>query len=175
MKQNTSSKHLGGETFDKGKHLNKEEASPRRSDIGNVKTEEQTPDGELTNFQILYEYWKLALPASVCRLCFQISFVSLFIAKDFNDTKKMAGIGLGTSMMVLCKVYLFGIGQPIETLTAITYGHGDMRLCGLYLYRTILVSTGAFIPVIFFISFSKPILLGIGQDPEVVEHAGEFL
>ena len=112
MKQNTSSSsmHLGGETSASDKHLDKEEASPKRSDIGNVKTEEQTPDGELTNFQILYEYWKLALPASVTRLCFQLSFVSLFIAKDFNDTKKMAGVGLGTSMMVLCKVYLFGIG-----------------------------------------------------------------
>ena len=50
-----------------------------------------------------------------------------------------------------------------------------MQLCGLYLNRTLFVSTLGFVPVAIVIFFSEPILISIGQDKEVIQHTMQFL
>ena len=86
----------------------------------------------------------------------------------------MAGLGLAFSLLVFFVVYLQGIIQPVETLTAHAYGLGDMRLCSLYLNRTLLVVTFAYIPVVVFAYFLESILIMLGQEIVVVEYAQEY-
>ena len=84
--------------------------------------------------------------------------------KEFHDTEKIAGFGLAYSFVTFILVYFNGVSQPVETLTSHAYGQGDMQLCGLYLNRTLFVSTLGFVPVAIIIYFSEPILISFGQD-----------
>ena len=43
-------------------------------------------------------------------------------ASYFNDTKKLAGIGIALSIVAVIHIAIAGIYQPIETLTAHAYG-----------------------------------------------------
>ena len=93
----------------------------------------------------------------------------MIMASYFDDSEKVAGLGLGSSTLMIC-VYLvlFGISQPIETLTGNAYGRKDLKLCGIYLYRTHLIVTVAFIPLMFAVVYAGPVLLYFGQNEKVV-------
>ena len=101
-----------------------------------------------------------------------MQFVTMVFASSLNDSSKIAGVGLGfTTLTVFVYLVLIGIGQPIETLTGNAYGRKDLKLCGIYLYRTHLITTVAFIPLIFAVYNSGAVLLYFGQDEKVVGYA----
>ena len=64
----------------------------------------------------------------------------IMFASYFNDTNKLAGIGIALSIIAVIHIAIGGITQPIETLTAHAYGVRDLKLCGLYLNRALLVA-----------------------------------
>ena len=94
---------------------------------------------EPSTLELFSEFLRICIPACIARFCLQTEFICLIIATQFNDTEKMAGIGLAISIMAVLGTCAGGIAQPVETLTAHAHGLGDLRLCGLYLNRTILV------------------------------------
>ena len=70
---------------------------------------------------------------------------------------------------------MFGFLVPLETFTSQAYGAGDIRLCGVYLNRALILYHIALIPIFIILLNTKAILLGFGQDPEVVRYAEEFI
>ena len=118
-----------------------------------------------STLELVTEFWKICLPACIAQFCLNADFLCLVIASQFNDTEKVAGLGLAISIIVVLGELIEGISLPIETLTAHAHGHGDLRLCGLYLNRTILVVFGTYLAILiwaFFFLYLKPILLNFG-------------
>ena len=92
---------------------------------------------------------------------------TIFVGR-LNDVSLLAGVGLATTTyLIFCIMVLIGINGAIETLVSQAYGYGQLRLCGVHFNRGRLVLTAIFIPLAILLSFSEPILLMIGQDPEV--------
>ena len=120
---------------------------------------------EPSTLELVKEFWKICLPACIAQFCLNADFLVLVIASEFNDTEKVAGLGLAISIIVVLGELIEGISLPIETLTSHAHGHGDLRLCGLYLNRTILVIFGTYLAILvwaFFFFYLKPVLLKFG-------------
>ena len=118
------------------------------------------------------------MPAFIAALSGKVDCLDLIFASEFKDTQKVAGLGLAISIYVMLKKILTGITTPIETLTSNAYGNGDLKLCGLYLYRTLIVALGAYTTVgilYFYLVYYKQILLRLGQDAEVLHYMNEYL
>ena len=86
-----------------------------------------------------------------------------------DDPTKLAAVGLsGVIVVIMVLSMLIGLNSAQETLTSQAFGHGNLRLCGIYLNR------GRFILLAFYIpfaaiaaAFSEKILVAFGQDEEV--------
>ena len=75
--------------------------------------------------------------------------VNAIFAGQMNDPTKLAVVGLANVFIeVLILSMMVGLNTGIETLTSQGFGHGNLRLCGLYLNR------GAFILTAFFLIFT---------------------
>ena len=123
-----------------------------------------------TNSKMTSLFCKLAVPAVVTNImAFQAPLVNSVFAGRMNDPTKLAAVGLSSVINNLMMLSLMiGLNSAQETLTSQAFGHGNIRLCGVYLNR------GRFILIAFFIPlatipccFAESILLGLGQDPEV--------
>ena len=67
-------------------------------------------EAEPSNFELVKQHLKIAFPAFIAGSPVQISILTMIIASYFDDSEKVAGLGLGSSTLILC-VYLvlFGI------------------------------------------------------------------
>lgn len=63
--------------------------------------------------------------------------------------------------------FYYAITGSLETFASHAVGRGDMRDCGLYFHRCILLLTIALIPVFVCFLYTETILIWIGMDPEV--------
>ena len=64
-----------------------------------------------------------------------------------------------------------GISKPVETLTSHAFGSGNLRLCGLYLNRTLMVALGTYsilAALYYFLFLKQQIFLSLGQNAMVV-------
>ena len=92
-----------------------------------------------------------------------IHFVNIMFSAFLEDKTKIAGIGLGNSILCIFSIYfMFGFLVPLETFTSQAYGAGDIRLCGVYLNRALILYHIALIPIIIILLNTKAILLGFG-------------
>jgi MATE family multidrug resistance protein len=67
----------------------------------------------------------------------QINF--WFIGR-LNDTNSLAAVGLGNMLVALTAYSLvIGMNTALETLVSQAYGRQNLRDCGLYLHRSILM------------------------------------
>ena len=88
----------------------------------------------------------------------------------------LAGVGLATTVLnVMCSQILMGINGAQETLTSQAFGNGNLDLCGIYLNQGRLINTAVFVPIVVLMIFSNKILLVMGQNEEVVEHAYKYI
>ena len=64
--------------------------------------------------------------------------------------------------------FLIGMNMAQDMLTSQAFGAGNLRLCGLYLNRGILILLAVFIPLALIPAiFAEKMFLACGQDPEV--------
>ena len=85
------------------------------------------------------------MPVGITGFCNSTYFLCIIFASYFNDTLKLAGVGIAISILSVIRVAVGGITQPVETLTAHAYGVRDFKLCGLYLNRALLVGFGCYL------------------------------
>ena len=103
--------------------------------------------------------------------------ISIIFAGQFEDPAKIAAVGLSVTLIdFVIFAFIRGLNSAQETLTSQAFGAGQLEICGTYLHRGSFVMTLFFIPLaITIVFFGEPILLLIGQDPEVVEYAKDFV
>ncbi|KAI3981113.1 hypothetical protein MKX01_032253 [Papaver californicum] len=77
----------------------------------------------------------------------------------------ISGIGFGI---------MLGMGSALETLCGQAYGAGKMRMLGIYLQRSWLITLGAAIPLTLVSIFATPLLLLLRQNRDIAELAGTY-
>ena len=101
-----------------------------------------------------------------------IYFINTIYAGKLNDAHKLAGLGLGTSVLECLSLYIImGMNGALETLVAQSFGAGQLFLCGVYFNRARVINTVIFIPLLILLLFTKPLMSAFGQDEEVSEYA----
>jgi Na+-driven multidrug efflux pump len=105
-----------------------------------------------------------------------IPMVNFLYAGQLGDAYMLAGLGVGTSILECFTVYiLMGMNEVQETLVSQAFGAGQLKLCGTYLNRGLLINTVIFIPLVVMLLFSRQILEAIGQDSEVSRYAATYI
>ena len=120
--------------------------------------------GELTVFEIILNFLKLAIPTIIsCFFLFFLFTINAVFAGRLNNAVKLAAAGLGQSWLnVMCFHILVGTNGAQETLTSQAFGAGKLRLCGVYLNRGRMINTAIFIGSVIILCFSKQILGWLG-------------
>ena len=100
-----------------------------------IKKEKNKMETEFSSINIIKKFIKIALPASVCSFFNILSeTINLIFIGHLNDPVKLAGIGMGNSILNICGVGpIYGINSALETLVSWANGSGNMSLCGVYL------------------------------------------
>ncbi|KAJ1269690.1 hypothetical protein BS78_07G230500 [Paspalum vaginatum] len=119
--------------------------------------------------------WGIGLPIAVGWLsAFATgSITQMFVGHLGNLPLAAASIGL-TVFINFALGFLLGMGSALETLCGQAYGAGQASMLGVYLQRSwIILMASALVMSPFFV-FAEPLLLLIGQDPEVAREAATF-
>ena len=93
-----------------------------------------------------------------------------------NDDKKLAGVGLGNSViMIFGCAFFVGLNGALGTLASQAVGAKQDEICGVLLWRARFVMLVAFGFVAPFLIFSTEFLLFVGEEKEVSEIAGTYI
>jgi len=68
----------------------------------------------------------------------------------------------------------FGMASAMDTLCSQANGADNKKAIGVVLQRALIIEFLLCIPIGILFFFSEPILLGMGQEPEVAEYAGSY-
>ena len=127
--------------------------------------EEQSAEEGMSIMRCQWEVFRIGFPTIISCLFMQLTyFINTIYAGKLNDESKLAGIGLGTSFLECLTLYIImGMNGALETLVAQAYGADQLVLCGVYLNRARVINTVIFLPLMFILLFTKPILSALGQ------------
>lgn len=93
-----------------------------------------------------------------------------------NSTTDLAGIGLGNMMIIIVPYsVMIGINTALETFVSRAAGRGNLKDCGLYLHRSIMVITVVFIPVSILLCHTDILLISLGIDAETAGVACNYV
>ena len=111
-------------------------------------------------WELHYHIFKIAAPTIISQLLLQLTyFINTVYAGHLNDEAKLAGVGVGVSIVECFTLYiLIGLNGAMETLVAQAYGAEEFILCGVYLNRARLINTIVFVPLAVLMFFSGAIL-----------------
>jgi len=119
--------------------------------------------------------WGIGLPIAVGTLsAYALSSVTQMFAGHLGNLP-LAAASIGLSVFATFALgFLLGMGSALETLCGQAFGAGQVAMLGVYLQRSwiILLATALLMSPLFV--FAGPLLLLIGQDPEVAREAGRF-
>lgn len=108
----------------------------------------------------LFRLVNLSIPAisSFALMLLQDQINIWFIGQQ-NDTTQLAAIGLGNMVVSLTAYSLvIGMNTALETLVSQAFGRRNLKDCGLYLHRAILMVTLFLIPLGFALPFTSTLL-----------------
>ncbi|KGN43522.1 protein DETOXIFICATION 40 [Cucumis sativus] len=119
---------------------------------------------------------KLAAPAVFVYLINNLMSMSTRIFSGQLGNLQLAAASLGNNgVQIFAYGLMLGMGSAVETLCGQAYGAGKYEMLGIYLQRsTILLTMVAFLLTLLYI-FSKPILLFLGESPEIASSAAIFV
>ncbi|XP_059450549.1 protein DETOXIFICATION 40-like [Corylus avellana] len=118
----------------------------------------------------------LAAPAVVVYMINYLMSMSTQIFSGHLGTLELAAASLGnTGIQVFAYGLMLGMGSAVETLCGQAYGAQKYEMLGIYLQRsTVILTVAGFLLSIIYI-FSKPILIFLGQSPEIASAAAVFV
>ncbi|KAK6784973.1 hypothetical protein RDI58_018428 [Solanum bulbocastanum] len=120
--------------------------------------------------------FSLAAPAIMVYMINYLMSMSTQIFSGHLGNLELAAASLGnTGIQIFVYGLMLGMGSAVETLCGQAYGAGKYDMLGVYLQRStiLLVLTGVLLTFIYV--FSKPILLFLGQSPEIASAAALFV
>ncbi|XP_027062612.1 protein DETOXIFICATION 40-like [Coffea arabica] len=118
----------------------------------------------------------LAAPAVIVYMINYLMSMSTQIFSGHLGNLELAAASLGnTGIQIFAYGLMLGMGSAVETLCGQAFGAKKYEMLGIYLQRsTVLLSlTGVLLTIIYV--FSKPILLFLGQSPDIASAAALFV
>ncbi|KAL3509712.1 hypothetical protein ACH5RR_029113 [Cinchona calisaya] len=118
----------------------------------------------------------LAAPAVAVYMINYLMSMSTQIFSGHLGNLELAAASLGnTGIQIFAYGLMLGMGSAVETLCGQAFGAKKYDMLGIYLQRsTILLSlTGVLLTIIYI--FSKPILIFLGQSPQIASAAALFV
>ncbi|KAK7394741.1 hypothetical protein VNO78_15278 [Psophocarpus tetragonolobus] len=119
--------------------------------------------------------WGIAGPIAFSILCnYAInSFTNIFVG-HLGDLE-LSAVSISLSVVSNFSFgFLLGMASALETLCGQAFGAGQVEMLGVYMQRSWLILLGACICLLPIYIYSEPLLLLLGQEPEIAELAGVF-
>ncbi|KAG6589167.1 protein DETOXIFICATION 40-like isoform X2 [Cucurbita moschata] len=118
----------------------------------------------------------LAAPAVFVYMINNFMSMSTRIFSGHLGNAELAAASLGNSgVQTFAYGLLLGMGSAVETLCGQAYGAGKYEMLGIYLQRSsILLTLVACLLALLYV-FSKPLLLLLGESPEIASSAAVFV
>uniref|UniRef100_A0A7N0TB79 Protein DETOXIFICATION n=1 Tax=Kalanchoe fedtschenkoi TaxID=63787 RepID=A0A7N0TB79_KALFE len=118
----------------------------------------------------------LAAPSIVVYMINYVMSMSSQIFAGHLGNLQLAAASLGnTGIQMIAYGLLLGMGSAVETLCGQAYGAHKYSMLGTYLQRSIILLTLTAIPITLIYVFSKPILLLLGEPPNIASAAALFV
>ncbi|XP_061361235.1 protein DETOXIFICATION 34 [Gastrolobium bilobum] len=119
--------------------------------------------------------WSIASPIAFNILCnYAInSFTNIFVG-HLGDLELSA---VAISLSVISNFsfgFLLGMASALETLCGQAFGAGQVDMLGVYMQRSWIILLGACVCLMPFYIYSEPILILLGQEPDIAKLAGIF-
>nr|CAB3481756.1 unnamed protein product [Digitaria exilis] len=119
--------------------------------------------------------WGIGLPIAVGMLSMYAisSITQMFIGHLGNLPLAAASIGLAV-FATFALGFLLGMGSALETLCGQAFGAGQVAMLGVYLQRSWIILLGSSLLMTPIFVFAEPLLLLVGQDPDVARESARF-
>jgi MATE family multidrug resistance protein len=119
--------------------------------------------------------WGIGLPIAVSMVSMYAisSITQMFIGHLGNLPLAAASIGLSV-FSTFALGFLLGMGSALETLCGQAFGAGQVAMLGVYLQRSWIILLASSVLMAPFFVFAEPLLLLIGQDPDVARESARF-
>ncbi|KAJ8763752.1 hypothetical protein K2173_003534 [Erythroxylum novogranatense] len=126
-----------------------------------------------SEWKILFQ---LAAPAIfVCLIGYLMSMFTQIFSGHLGNLE-LAAASLGNNgIQIFAYGVMWGLGSAVETLCGQAYGAGKYDMLGIYLQRSIVLLTLVGAAITFIYIFSKPVLIFLGQSPEIASSAAIFV
>ncbi|KAL5730784.1 Protein DETOXIFICATION 40 [Ranunculus cassubicifolius] len=119
---------------------------------------------------------KLAAPAVIVYMINYVMSMSTQIMCGHLGNRELAAASLGnTGVQVFAYGLMLGMGSAVETLCGQAYGARKYNMLGVYLQRSTILLMLTGIPLAIIYIFSKPLLILLGQSPEIASAAAIFV
>ncbi|KAE8707481.1 MATE efflux family protein [Hibiscus syriacus] len=149
------------------------------SRLENVLSDPELPFFRRLRFALLIEMkllFRLAAPAVFVYLINNAMSLSTRVFCGHLGNLELAAASLGNSgIQLLAYGLMLGMGSAVETLCGQAYGALRYGMLGVYLQRSTIVLTLTGVPLMLAYVFSKPILILLGEPPEVASAAAVFV
>ncbi|XP_078149977.1 protein DETOXIFICATION 40-like [Carex rostrata] len=118
----------------------------------------------------------IAGPAVVVYALNNALSISTQIFSGHLGNLELAASSLGNNgIQVFAYGLMLGMGSAVETLCGQAYGANKYNMLGIYLQRSTVLLMATGIPLTVLYAFSKPILLLLGESPEIASAAAVFV
>nr|CAB3499086.1 unnamed protein product [Digitaria exilis] len=119
---------------------------------------------------------RLAAPAVLVYMINYLMSMSTQIFSGHLGTLELAAASLGnTGIQVFAYGLMLGMGSAVETLCGQAYGAHKYDMLGIYLQRSTVLLMATGIPLAVLYAFSRPILVLLGESPEIAAAAAVFV
>ncbi|CAI0407182.1 unnamed protein product, partial [Linum tenue] len=120
--------------------------------------------------------FRLAGPAIVVYMLNYVVSMSTQVFCGHLGNLQLAAASLGNGgIQVFAYGLMLGMGSAVETLCGQAYGAKKPELLGLYTQRSVVLLTATGIPLTILYVFSKPVLVLLGQSPDIASAAALFV
>ncbi|CAI0407187.1 unnamed protein product [Linum tenue] len=120
--------------------------------------------------------FNLAAPAIIVYLLNSVVSMSTQIFCGHLGNLELAAVSLGnTGIQVFAYGLMLGMGSAVETLCGQAYGASKYEMLGIYLQRSTILLVITALPLMAVYIFSRPILILLGQSPEISSAAAIFV
>ncbi|KAJ0983103.1 hypothetical protein J5N97_011358 [Dioscorea zingiberensis] len=118
----------------------------------------------------------LAAPAVMVYMLNYVMSMSTQIFSGHLGNLELAAASLGnTGIQIFAYGLMLGMGSAVETLCGQAYGAHKYDMLGVYLQRSTLLLMATGIPLAIIYAFSYPLLILLGQSPEIASAASVFV
>ncbi|CAL9135810.1 unnamed protein product [Musa textilis] len=127
----------------------------------------------IVEMQLLFP---LAAPAVVVYMLNNLLSLGTQVFSGHLGNLELAASSLGNNgIQIFAYGLMLGMGSAVETLCGQAYGAHKYEMLGIYLQRSTVLLMATGIPLAAVYAFSRPLLLLLGQSPEIATAASIFV